>query len=130
MRKEVTKGTGSAVAQEMLWLAWKACGGPLGMGFFQDNPRATKEDVWVGMVSASDYNGFTGKMPDVGEVRSDYVFGRMMKLRFNFGSDFIEWDDYADPADRSYNAWASKFPTITKLFDAAVAALVSASFTP
>ena len=65
------------LAKEMFYLAWNACGSPSGMGFLQDNPTASKEDVWksVSGQTLTDYCIPTG---DTLYPRGDYVFGRMM----------------------------------------------------
>ena len=124
MRFEVPKElAGEAVASEMLWLAWKACGGPVGMGFLQDNPRATKDEVWLAMLNASDYAGDM-KRPESGEVAADYVFGRMMKLYFKFTPTTVEWADHQDPGDPDYNAWSGKYRSVSALYEAAVLSVI------
>ncbi len=104
------------VVQEAFWLAWKACGGSLGMGRFQDRPGATKEDVWANVSESGDY---PYKVNDnkPGKVYGDYVFGRMMKLG-------LEWDETGvtvrDDAPRpDYQAWCRKYPTYEDLVLAA-----------
>lgn len=118
MKRETPEGMGVEVAKEMLWLAWQACRGPIGMGILKDAPGASKDDVWSAMTGRYDYEGIN--CPAEGEVNADYVFGRMMKLRFKFTKAGIEWPDHHETADPSYNSWARSYPTITALFEAAV----------
>jgi hypothetical protein len=115
---------GAEVAKEMLWLAWQACRGPLGLGILKDAPGASKADVWSAMTNRTDYEGM--HCPEKGEVNADYVFGRMMKLYFKFTDTMIEWPDHFDAARPDYNSWAHAYPTVTALFDAAVKEVVAA----
>jgi len=122
-----TKGIpGYEVAKKMLWLAWRACGGPVGMGALQDRPNATEEDVWNSMECAGDYGGFSGKQPGLREVRADYVFGRMMKLYFTYGEAMDAenaWVDVPDETPRpDYQSWFARFSTYETLVHAAIAA--------
>ena len=34
------------IVKEMLWLAWLACDATSGMGWLQNKPNVTKEDIW------------------------------------------------------------------------------------
>ena len=106
------------VVKEMFWLAWKACGRPQGMGFLQDRPDATREDVYSNAANRGDYAGVgSGKQ---GEVRGDYVFGRMMKLfvEFDAKAGVIRFRD--ENPTRDYQSWCREYPTYEALFDAAV----------
>lgn len=102
------------VAKEATWLAWNACGGPLGFGIFQDNPAAKKEDVWNRAYSQGDYAGRHGGPED---VHADYVYGRMMKLYFTVEGNVIKHRDDAPRDD--YQAWCRHYPSYAALFDAA-----------
>jgi hypothetical protein len=110
------------VVKEAFWLAWKACGGPLGMGFLQDKPNATKERVWEGVYNRNDYpggNNLNTNKP--GKVYGDYVFGRMMKL-------WLEWDDKEVTVpdgvpNIEYQAWCGVYPDYQSLIAAAVLSL-------
>jgi len=107
------------VIKEALWLAWNACGGPMGMGAFQDNGGASKEDIWNNVANAGDYPGPSHSRPN--EIHGDYVFGRMMKIWFDYDDKSItvatakqEWD---------YQAWSGTYPTYPELIAAAVKSL-------
>ena len=79
MKVKIKNAKPEEVMKEAFWLAWNACGGPLGMGFLQNKPDATKENIWDNVTVSGDY-----PMPiNRGEVYGDYVFGRMMKLGFS-----------------------------------------------
>jgi hypothetical protein len=103
-----------AILKEALWLAWNAAGGPAGMGVFQDNPGTTKEDVWNNAVGPGDYPVATSRD---GYLNADYVFGRMMKLRLDYGDTHIEVPDWEPRSD--YQAWCTKYPTFESLINAA-----------
>ena len=108
-----------AVAKQMMWLAWQACGAPLGMGVLQDAPKATKEDVWQNVITQGDYQG---RPPNAnGAYYADYVFGRMMKLSLQYDDGTIELPDREPTID--YQSWSRKYPTYESLFNAAVMSL-------
>lgn len=107
-----------AVAKEALWLAWKACGGTSGMGFLKNKPESDKEAVWDNAVNMGDYNGRPRMEPG---INADYVFGRMMKLRFSINGDSLEFSDSQPRGD--YQSWCYQYKTYAALFDAAEAAI-------
>jgi hypothetical protein len=112
------------VVKEAFWLAWKACGGPLGMGAFQNRPQATKDEVWECVRSARDYGPGAAKLmgsDKPGEAYGDYVFGRMMKLELKWDSKSIEYSDSVPRGD--YQAWCRQYPTYQALVEAAVKSL-------
>jgi hypothetical protein len=82
------------VAKRAMWLAWQACGGPIGMGVFQDNPGATEEAVWNNVSVRGDYayapEPGVKEKDGKGEAYADYTFGRMMKLRLRWDAEGIE----------------------------------------
>jgi hypothetical protein len=114
-RKYDSDAEALAVAKEALWLAWQAAGGPSGMGFLQDNPAADKEAVWDRAYNKGDYFGRHG-MDDCA-VNADYVFGRMLKLRFEIHGAVLEIPD--DIPRRDYQGWCGKYKTYQALFEAA-----------
>lgn len=115
MKLKIENGKAEDVVKEAMWLAWQACGGTLGMGFLQDNPGATKEDVWKNVASDGDYTvNFRNKK---GEVLADYVFGRMMKLSVKYTDDELEVRDESPKPD--YQAWCREYPTYEALIEKA-----------
>lgn len=104
------------VVKKAFFLAWEACGGPLGMGIFQDRANVTMEDVWKNVQTNGDYPG--GPIRRDGSAYGDYVFGRMMKLNIRYGEDFVEVDDYKPKPD--YQAWSRKYKTYQELIEAAI----------
>lgn len=123
MIQEIPDSLGSAVAKEMVWLAWKACGEPIGMGWLQNRPNASKEEVWTAVVDQSDYP-VRRPLAD-NEVYADYVFGRMMKLRFKYSADAIEFDE--EKCDLDYHSWALMYPDVKSLVEAAFASVIEGS---
>lgn len=113
------------VVKRAFWLAWQACGGPLGAGFLQDNPRATEDDVWDNVRSAGDYPGGKAIMSvgAPGEAYGDYVFGRMMKLFLKWDADGVEFS--GDGPRLDYQSWATVYPSYTQLVEAAVKSLAT-----
>lgn len=97
------------LAKRAFFLAWEACGGPLGLGILQDNPSATEDQVWD--IITRDYDSGDGRMS------ADYVFGRMMKLTLTVSDNTISFYD-SEPAP-DYQAWCVKYPTIETLLTAA-----------
>lgn len=104
-----------AVVKAAYWLAWKACGGPLGMGVLQDRPGANKDDVWA-QVKPIETKSRPGNW-----CNGDYVFGRMMKLYVKFDADSIHYDDHEPHPE--YQAWCRLYPTYESLLLAACESL-------
>lgn len=113
-RKYASKEEALAVAKEAVWLAWQAVGGPFGWGVLQDNPNAQKEEVWKCAVDRRDYNG-SGRSETY--INCDYVFGRMMKLRFEIWGDKLNVPDFAPRG--AYQEWCHRYKSFDALFDAA-----------
>ena len=44
-----------AIVKRAMFLAYQACGGPLGMGVFQDRGAVTEEQVWKNVCTNGDY---------------------------------------------------------------------------
>ena len=110
------------IVKRMLWLAYQAASGPLGMGFFQAVSNATEEDVFRNVVNQEDYEGFQAeKKMSNGHFDADYVFGKMMKLRLTIKDGEViipSWEPRRD-----YQSWCRTYPTYKDLYDAAVKSL-------
>lgn len=118
--------SGEALAKRMFWLAWQACGGPLGLGFLQDNPGANEEAVWKNVMSTGDYAGGNFMKTAAGKPYGDYVFGRMMKMGVDFVEDGIVLPKPEfDKPRHDYQAWCSTYRT-----QAALAQAAADSFAP
>ena len=118
-RKYENNEQAQAVAKEAIWLAWLACGGPSGMGFIQNKPDADKEAVWKQAFECLDYSGMDGGHWE--RINADYVFGRMMKLRFSVKGHVIDVPEHEPhPA---YQGWCHRYKTYAKLFDSAETAM-------
>lgn len=111
------------IVKEMFWLAWQACGGPLGMGILQNNSGADKDAVWNNVQTGGDYpSGPKNLMTNFGaEAHGDYVFGRMMKLYVAYDEGQIDMRGFDPTID--YQSWCGKYPTYKALFDASVESL-------
>lgn len=114
--KEIKVTNPKEVVEEAFWLAWQACGGPLGMGFLQNNPTATKEDVIQNVLNSGDYAGLR-KCND-GELCGDYVFGRMMKLQIKYNDKAVFVRESKPTQD--YQAWCGTYHTYEALIEAAI----------
>ena len=88
------------------------------MGVLKDAPGADKDAVWQNVRSSGDYprNRNAPSQPS-----ADYVFGRMMKLRVEYGPESITFPDHHP--SRDYQAWAVDYPTYDALFDATLKSL-------
>ena len=94
---------GRAVASRMLKLAWDASS-VMGMGIFQDRgPKVSEEEIFKMAATAT-------------RVNADYICGRMMKLYFEFGEDFVEGSG-SWRAD--YQSFCHKYPSFESLVEAA-----------
>jgi len=115
--------TMEAFAKRAMFLAWQACGGPLGMGVFQDHPGADEDAVWANIMRAGDCPGGTNLegFRRSGEAYADYVFGRMMKFSLSFKDDGLETRDGDWRPD--YQAFCHKYPDPTALFNATAESL-------
>jgi hypothetical protein len=114
------------VAKRALYLAWQACGGPAGMGAFRDRPSASEDEVWNNAASRGDYPGgrwATDPDPNAGGVSADYVFGRMMKLNFEFNAAAGTVTVQDGSLRRDYQGWCGRYPTYATLIEAAAEAV-------
>lgn len=103
------------LAREIFWLAWQASQA-FGMGLLQDNPTATKEQVWNNILCAGDYPG-RSLSPHKEELSADYVFGRPIKLVILMEKNRLELRDTLPHEE--YQGWALKYPTVLDLITAA-----------
>lgn len=110
------------VAKKAIYLAWQACGGPSGYGVFQDRGEQDEEAVWDQAFNMKDYRG-RNNIP-AGYVNADYVFGRMMKLRFSLAGDTLKEISDSTPLG-DYQGWCYVYPSYAKLFDAAEGAVMA-----
>lgn len=106
------------VVKEAFWLAWKACPEPMGMGLLQNNPDATKGAVWNNILCRGDY---VPSPATPGKAYADYVFGRMMKIGFEWDKESITFRD--GPLRGDYQSWCGTYNTTADLLSAAVANL-------
>jgi hypothetical protein len=104
------------IAKEMFWLAWQACGGPEGMGFLQNRPNATKEEVWS-MVTGQAMGDYPVPIGKGSRPYADYVFGRMMKFGVEIHEDHLLIQDSKPRND--YQSWCRVYPTHDALLKAA-----------
>ncbi len=115
MKFELVKGSMDDLLKNFFYLAWKACGGPLGMGSLQNRPGADIDTVWNNVKTAGDYPG--GSRTRSGEYYADYVFGRMMKVGLQIQDSTIELSDF--PPNIDYQAWCHKYADAAQLLQAA-----------
>lgn len=112
---KVNKDKVEPLLRRIFYIAWKNCGGTFGMGWLQNKPDATEDQVWSNVTNRGDYpGGNTFGKPSVdldektmkGNAFADYVFGRMMKLHVDFdineGTIAVR-DDEPRP---DYQGWA------------------------
>lgn len=119
MRKYKDSKETKAVLKRALHLAWKACGGTMGMGFFMDEgPDKTEDEVWERVHGPGDYCISLSRQ---GSLYADYVFGRMMKLSVQYGLDYIHVPDV--PVRSDYQSWCIEYPSYGALFNAAECSL-------
>jgi len=105
-----------AVAKRMFYLAWKACGGTTGLGFLQDRPEATENEIWsvvTGQIT-SDYPTPAG---EILKPYGDYVFGRMMKFGVEINDNYIIVSDSQPRMD--YQSWCVRYSSYQALAEAA-----------
>jgi len=109
------------ILKEIFWLAWQACGAPEGMGFLQDRPNATKEEVWATvMAGGHDASRMFQVLPQQGgEFDADYIFGRMMKLHVEVkpGGEIVMPLGHPSP---DYQSWAVRYKSYSDLLAAAI----------
>ena len=106
MKIKIINITPEKFVSRMFYLLWRACGGPMGMGVFQDRPGATEEQVFQNAKSAGDYPG--GSRSHSSKYYGDYVFGRMMKFGCEVDGDCVILDNSNYTPD--YQAWCRKYP--------------------
>lgn len=85
--KYKVKGDINQFMSRMIYLAWQKSG-VFGMGMLQDRGEQPEQVVVEAAISRRDYPG--GALNRPGVIDCDYVFGRMMKLRFTYEGDVIE----------------------------------------
>lgn len=108
------------VVKEAFWLAWKACGKPQGMGVFQDRPGASKQEVWDCVFHKKDYPYSIDKNRP-GKVYGDYVFGRMMKVGFQWDDTSVEVQE--SPPRPDYQSWCRIYSSYEGLVREAIRSL-------
>jgi hypothetical protein len=112
---------GFTFAKRMIKLAWDKAQ-VSGLGFLQDRgPGISEDQVWQNALHRGDYPGGNLGKQHEGDASADYVFGRMMKLHFAFGPDFVEGDNSAYRAD--YQSFCWSFPNFEALALAAAESL-------
>lgn len=110
----------AALARRAFFLAYIACGGPLGWGILQAREGVTEDQVWRNVVTNGDYAYQPRPNSDV-NAYGDYVFGRMMKLSIKVETDGVTFPDAKPRSD--YQAWCVEYPTYEALIEAARASL-------
>jgi hypothetical protein len=114
----VTGATGEQLAKRMVKLAWDASR-VFGWGAFQDRgPGMTEAQLWE---RGCDNNGPHTAKGDLGTVYADYLFGRMMKLLFTYGPDYVEARPQSWRAD--YQSFCHRYPHFPALAKAAAESL-------
>ena len=113
MKYEV-KGDVEEFVKSYFFLAYKAAGGPSGMGFFQARENVTPDQVINNVRTNGDY---IGNFSRGSELYGDYVFGRMMKTGITVEGNTIKVREGTPRA--SYQGWASVYNTYEKLVEAA-----------
>jgi len=120
MEFKLVSGDVNELVKQFFYVAWRACGGPLDMGWLQNNPNADAAKVFDNVKGAGDYPGDFTPCRN-GKYYADYVFGRMMKVGINVLDDnVISISDYTPTLD--YEAWCHAFPTHAALLEAAAVA--------
>jgi hypothetical protein len=117
------------LAKRMMFLAYEACGGPMGMGFLQARSNVTEEQVWNNVVNNGDYPG--GPVNRGGRIYGDYVFGRMMKFGVEIVDNTVSFR--TDDLRPDYHAFSGTYRNGEKLAKAALSSLnltVEAVITP
>lgn len=103
------------LVKDIFYTAWLACGSPRGMGVLQDNPGASREEVWECVRDSKDYAMTTNTKTS---WKADYVFGRMMKFTVELDEDKVVVSGSAEPTP-SYQSWCKTYPTYQALCQAA-----------
>lgn len=125
------------VVKRMVFLAFNACGGPVGMGIFQDlrlqgqkiasdGKRVVdtdrEEDIWRCAFNMEDYpSGRRSDKPT--EVDCDYVFGRMMKWGCQWDSNEHSIMFHNSPFQPDYQSFCTTYKDDTALLLAALESL-------
>ena len=113
MKIKINPNSIDAFASRLFYLAWQACGGPMGMGVFQNRPQATEQEVFNNVLTHGDY---PGNHNSYSEVYGDYVFGRMMKFGFSMEDGLLVFRD--SPFAPDYQGFSRKYKTLQSLLDA------------
>lgn len=109
-----------SLVHRMFYLAWKSCGGPTGMGVFQDRGGDVSEDlVMTNIIGRGDYPGRPREPSN--EPYADYIFGRMMKMSLKYSHGKVSWSDRELTSD--YQSWCRSYSTYEALAKCAAAEL-------
>lgn len=108
-----------SIVSKFFYLAWKASK-VMGMGFLQDRPAATEQEVFSNVIRSGDY-----ALPIHGSNNrsyADYVFGRMMKLGISVTRNGEDYDlEVSDgPAKPDYNSWSGVYSSPAAILSAAL----------
>lgn len=122
---------GELLARKMVWLAYKASN-PVGLGNLQYREDITEETLWnsadvAKLTKAEPISSWTERIgilcgkgrPSTTCVSCDYVFGRMVKLKFSFTDSDVAID-YDQTVSCDYQSWASSYQSIQQLRHAAI----------
>ncbi len=121
-----TEEHAKALCKRMVFLAFNACGGAMGMGVFQEmrlgGKVASEEEVWNCAYNKQDYPGGRsfGRM-DENEVDCDYVYGRMMKWGCSWNKNIVTVKDF--PFKRDYQGFSGVYRDNLSLIHAALKSL-------
>ena len=124
MKLKITGATPEQFAKRAFFLLWQACGGPLGMGVFQDRPNADEDKVWNNVMNAGDYSFGAAKSlnaPKSGSPYGDYVFGRMMKWGLQYDENTVTINDRDYRPD--YQGWSRQYKDNDAIVKAVCASL-------
>ncbi len=113
-----------ALCKRMVFLAFNACGGAMGMGVFQEmrlgGKAASEEEVWKCAYNKEDYPGGRHSR-DANEVDCDYVYGRMMKWGCSWKENVVTVRDF--PFKRDYQGFSRVYRDNSSLIHAALKSL-------
>jgi hypothetical protein len=116
------------VVKRMVFLAFKGCRGPTGMGFIQaarlEGGEASEEVVWRCAYNSEDYPGGRGiQRLNKEEIYCDYVFGRMIKWGCQFSTATGEIDITDRDFRPDYQGFSREYPDNESLVKAAMESL-------
>lgn len=107
--------------KRVIFLLWQAAGSPSGMGWFQNNPTASEEEVFEQAAGNRDYPCYREhREGQPVSIYMDYVFGRCLKTDLLYDEVKGTVELRPDTPRATYQNWWRRYKDSSEVFTAAL----------